>query len=98
MAPWYVYVIRTIDQALYAGIATNVERRFREHQAQGRKTARYLRAHKPASLELCQRIGSRSLALKVEHHFKRLPKSAKEQIVHTRRIHFNQHSGKILIS
>ena len=25
---WYLYVVRTVDQRLYAGVSTDVERRF----------------------------------------------------------------------
>jgi predicted GIY-YIG superfamily endonuclease len=28
---WHLYVIRTVDGCLYAGIATDVRRRFQEH-------------------------------------------------------------------
>ncbi|MDP6052285.1 MAG: GIY-YIG nuclease family protein, partial [Candidatus Latescibacteria bacterium] len=29
---WYIYMIRCGDNSLYTGIATDVERRFEEHQ------------------------------------------------------------------
>lgn len=71
---WHLYVIRTADRKLYAGVTTDVQRRFREHLSQGRKTARYLRAHKPKALVFSQVIGDRSSALRVEYWFKRLPR------------------------
>lgn len=95
---WHLYILRTADDQLYAGISTNVERRFREHRAQSRKTARYLLAHKPESLALAQAVGDRSLALKVEHRFKRLPKHIKERIISAGEVRFDKRSGEIYIS
>ena len=34
---WHLYVIRTVDGCLYAGIATDVRRRYREHASGGPK-------------------------------------------------------------
>ncbi|MGD8494204.1 MAG: GIY-YIG nuclease family protein [Desulfobacterales bacterium] len=76
---WYVYVIRCRDGSLYTGIATDVERRFTEHQSN--VGAKYLRGRGPLKLVLKQRIGPRSRALKVEQGIKRLPKKKKEALV-----------------
>ncbi len=81
---------------MYAGISTDVQRRFREHRAQGRKTAKYLLAHKPQSLVFSCPVGDRSLALKVEYHFRRLSKKEKEQIIDSQQVVFDTESGKIL--
>ena len=32
MTPWYLYLIRTADNALYTGITTDVARRYQQHQ------------------------------------------------------------------
>ncbi len=96
MACWYVYVIRTVDGSLYTGISTDVARRFREHLAQGRKTAHYLRTHKPLCLAFLQAIGDRPLALKVELHFKKLPKKTKELIVASGLLCYDLASGNII--
>ena len=81
MPEWHLYLVRTRDGSLYAGIATDVARRFAEHQARGEKCARYLRGRAPLQLVFRREIGSRSLALKAEQRIKRLPKHQKEQIV-----------------
>ena len=47
---WSVYLVRCSDNSLYTGIATDVARRFAEHQAQGPKTARYLRGRAALTL------------------------------------------------
>lgn len=76
---WYVYMIRCHDGSLYTGIATDVERRFAEHQSN--VGAKYLRGRGPLKLVFKQRIGQRSRALKVEQGIKRLPKKKKEALV-----------------
>ena len=95
---WHLYVVRTVDNTLYAGIATDVDRRYAEHCARGPRSARYLRAHKPRRLVFRQAVGSRSLALKVEYRFKRLPRTAKNAIVRAGRLVCDRHTGAIIAS
>jgi putative endonuclease len=97
MACWYLYIVRTVDNFMYAGISTDVPRRFREHCAQGKKTAKYLLAHKPLSLAFSQALGDRSLALKVEYHFKELSKKDKDGIVDAQHLIFERDSGRIKV-
>lgn len=92
---WYLYVIRTVSGALYAGIATDVRRRYQEHATGGPKSAKFLRANPPKKLVLKRRIGSRSLALKVEYRFKRLPKRDKEGVVRAGKVRFDRGTGEI---
>jgi putative endonuclease len=92
---WFLYVIRTVDNFFYAGITTDVERRFNEHTAGGRKAAKYLLAHKPSALVFFQAVGGRSLALKVEYRFKRLTKRDKETIVACQSLIFDPDTGRI---
>jgi putative endonuclease len=94
---WHLYVVRTIDGFLYTGITTDVQRRFREHLAQGSRTAGYLRAHKPGELAFSMVVGNRGLALKVEYQFKRLSRPAKERIVASGRFSIDEDSGRIAI-
>jgi putative endonuclease len=98
MACWHLYVVRTVDGFLYTGIATDVERRFREHLAQGKKTAGYLRAHKPRELVFSVPVGNRGLALKLEHRFKKLSKEMKEGIVRAAQLEFDADTGEIMTS
>lgn len=74
-AVWHLYLLECADGSLYAGIATDVARRFEEHVAG--KGARYTRSHKPLRIAASRRIGSRSEALKAEIALKRLPKERK---------------------
>lgn len=92
---WHLYVVRTVTGALYAGIATDVGRRYQEHLQGGRKAARFLRAFPPKELVFKRRIGSRSLALKVECRFKQLPKREKEAVVQSGKLRFDRETGKI---
>jgi putative endonuclease len=92
---WHLYVIRTVSGALYTGIATDVQRRYQEHATGGPKAARFLRANPPRKVVLKRRIGSRSLALKVEYRFKQLPKRDKEVIVRAGRFRVDRKSGEI---
>jgi putative endonuclease len=92
---WHLYVVRTVDNTLYAGIATDVDRRYAEHRGGGPRCARYLRAHRPKKLVFRQFIGSRSLALKVEYRFKQLPRLTKSAIVRAGRLACDPDSGEI---
>ncbi|MGD8990058.1 MAG: GIY-YIG nuclease family protein [Desulfobacterales bacterium] len=78
---WYVYMLRCRDDSLYTGIATDVERRYAEHQSN--QGAKYLRGRGPLSIVFKHRVGQRSRALKVERNIKRLPKKKKEALVET---------------
>ena len=78
---WSVYLIRCRDRSLYTGIATDVARRFSEHQRSGGRGAKYLSGRGPLRLVFQLPVGSRNLALKLEHRIKRLPKAKKERLV-----------------
>ncbi len=78
---WFLYLIRCKGGHLYTGIATNVERRFAEHQAS--KGAKYLRGKTPLQLVFQKKIGSRSEALKIEASIKKWPKADKEKMIDT---------------
>ncbi|MFA4915153.1 MAG: GIY-YIG nuclease family protein [Syntrophales bacterium] len=81
MSNWHVYLIRCHDGSLYTGIATNVARRFAEHQEKGCRGSKYLRGRRPLTLVLEKRLGSRSLALRVENKIKKLSKARKENLI-----------------
>ena len=74
-------MVRCRGGNLYTGIATDVERRFAEHQAD--KGAKYLRGKGRLKLVFKKRIGTYSLTLKIERRVKRLPKHKKERLVAT---------------
>lgn len=76
---WSVYLLRCADGSLYTGIATDVQRRVAEHG--GERGAKYLRGRGPLRLELSSEVGDRSMASRIEHHIKRLPKVRKEALL-----------------
>jgi putative endonuclease len=76
---WQLYLVRCADGSLYTGIATDVDRRFAEHQAG--KGAKYLRGRGPLQLVYRQAAGDRSQALRLELAIKALNKADKEALV-----------------
>jgi putative endonuclease len=78
---WSVYIIRCGDGSLYTGIATDVERRFGEHVAQGPKAAKYLRGRLPLEIVYRREIGNRSEASKEELRIKRMGVKGKRGLV-----------------
>lgn len=79
--PWFVYMIQCGDQSLYTGIAKDVNRRFDEHQSQGRLCARYLRGRLPLALVYSTEVADRVAALQLEYRIKQLPRSKKIQLI-----------------
>jgi putative endonuclease len=78
---WYLYLIRCRDGSIYTGISTNVNRRFAQHQKPGQGGSKYLRGRGPLVLVFQAKVGTYSLALKVECRVKKLPKDKKEKIL-----------------
>ncbi|MEM9384295.1 MAG: GIY-YIG nuclease family protein [Pseudomonadota bacterium] len=74
---WFIYFVRCASDEIYTGIATDVARRFAEHQANGPRTARFLRGRGPLTLVTYAPAGSRSAALRLESRVKRLPRARK---------------------
>lgn len=73
---YFVYVLECRGGRLYTGITTDVERRLAEHR-DGRRGARFTRAHPPAALRASVQVTDRSEALKLEAALKRLPRARK---------------------
>ena len=83
MADWYLYLIRCRDGSLYTGITIDVARRFAQHREGGAAGAKYLKGRGPLTLVFKKKLGSNSLALKVERRVKKLSKAKKEELVRT---------------
>ena len=81
MNDWHLYLIRTARGDLYAGITTDVERRFGEHCAGAPKGARSLRGKGPLVLEYQAEVGDRRRALQLEWRVKRWPRDHKEALI-----------------
>lgn len=78
---WYVYLLRCADNSLYAGIATDVERRVNEHNCSDKLGAKYTRGRRPVKLVYQESVLTRSAALKREHAIKKLSRVQKEALV-----------------
>lgn len=79
--PWFVYLIVCKNKSIYTGITTNVQRRFMEHQNQGKKCAKYLRGKSPLTLVFQKCFNSKSEALRMEHLIKKLSRMEKDEII-----------------
>jgi len=58
-----------------------VERRFGEHESGKKKGSKCLRGKAPLTLVMKKKVGSRSMALKIEAKVKKLPKIKKELLI-----------------
>lgn len=77
--PWYVYLVRAANNALYCGISDNAQRRFEAHR-QGRG-ARFFHTSPAVALVYVEACDGKGEALRRERAIKRLTKAAKERLV-----------------
>ncbi len=75
----FVYILRCVDNSLYTGYTTDVEKRLEVHNSG--KGAKYTRARLPVKLVYCRRVDSKSIGLKLESRIKKLSKNKKEALV-----------------
>jgi putative endonuclease len=79
-APAYsIYLLECRDGSLYTGIATDVQRRLKEHLDSPRG-AKFLRGRAPLRLLYQREIGDRGLATRIEARVKRLPRAVKADL------------------
>ena len=81
MCDWYLYVVRCRDGTLYTGISTDIDRRLAKHREGAGAGSKYLKGRGPLTLLFQKRLGSRSMALKVENMVKKLSKAKKENLI-----------------
>ncbi|WP_297802005.1 GIY-YIG nuclease family protein [Arenimonas sp. GDDSR-1] len=77
-AAWHLYLLECRSAggtSLYAGITTDLDRRYAEHAAG--TGARYTRAHPPIRLLAARAYPDRSSASKAEAALKKLPRARK---------------------
>ncbi len=72
---WYLYLIECSNGAFYAGITTDVNRRYEQHRSG--KGAKYTRANPPRKLLGSRQYADRSSASKAEYAIKQLPRAQK---------------------
>ncbi len=78
---YYVYLLRCRDGSLYAGITTDLSRRFREHRGEGNRGAKYTRAHPPTGYAAAWRAPDRAAAARLEYQLKKLGHADKEAVI-----------------
>lgn len=66
---YYLYIIETVDNTLYCGIAKDVLARFDEHKSG--HGAKYTRSHKPKSIVYVDIFDDKSSASKEEYRIKK---------------------------
>jgi predicted GIY-YIG superfamily endonuclease len=78
-ATWSLYILKCLDGSFYTGVTTDIDRRFREHEA-GR-ASRFTRTRRPVVLVYQETCGSRSVALSRECAVKSMGRQGKEDLV-----------------
>src|SRR4051812_13793866 len=76
---WFVYMLHCADGTIYTGIAKDVSRRCRQHNAG--TASRYTRGRLPVEVVYHEGQTSRSLALRREAAIKALSRRQKEAII-----------------
>lgn len=78
-----MYLVRCKDNSLYCGQTNNLEKRIREHNFSGSRSAKYIRSKKPVELIYYERYNSLNKALRREWEIKQLSKNEKELLIQT---------------
>ncbi|WP_248794733.1 GIY-YIG nuclease family protein [Pseudomonas sp. MWU13-2105] len=76
--PWFVYLVRAANGALYCGISDDPQRRFASHQSG--KGARFFHSSPAVALVYVEACRDKGEALRQERLIKKLRKSAKETL------------------
>ena len=79
--PWVLYLLECVDGSYYAGITTDLARRFEQHRLG--TGARYTRSHPPLRVIAYSSYPDRGRALRAEYALKQLPKTAKPAFFNT---------------
>ncbi len=81
---YFVYILQCVDNSLYTGITTDVDRRLQEH-CEG-KGGHYTRSHKPKKIVYIETVSNRSQALKREAEIKRLSAQQKLALIKAKKV------------
>ncbi|MBR1592110.1 MAG: GIY-YIG nuclease family protein [Ruminococcus sp.] len=76
---YYIYIIRCLDDTLYTGITTDIQRRMKQHK--DGKGAKYTRSHGFKNIEAVWTAQDRSLASVLECRIKRLARNKKMLLI-----------------
>ncbi len=78
---YYIYMLRCVDNSIYTGITTDLNRRMHEHFGKCEKCAKYTRTHDAKKVEKVWNTDNKKHASKLEYHIKKLTKDKKELII-----------------
>lgn len=79
--PYFVYLLRTSSNTLYAGQTNNVEKRLEEHTNKKGRGAKYMRYFDSFTLVYTEEYPTRQEAMQRERQIKKLTKEQKEALV-----------------
>jgi putative endonuclease len=77
---YYVYIVRCVDETLYTGWTTDVEKRIVIHNTSP-LGAKYTRARRPVCLVYSEECESKSEALKRECAMKKMTREGKLRLI-----------------
>jgi len=87
--PYYVYMVRCQNDAIYTGIALDVDKRIEKHNS--KKGSRSVIAHGiPVELQCMIHQPNKSQALKLEAKIKKFSKKDKELFIDIMNNHFKE--------
>ena len=79
--PYFVYILRTSSNTLYIGQTNNLEKRLKEHQTKGSKSAKYTRYFSNLVLVYSETFVTRKEAVQREAELKKWPRSRKDALI-----------------
>lgn len=78
---YYFYILRCSDNSLYCGMTSNLEKRLKEHNSNGSRGAKYLRAKKPVVMVYTETFEDLKTAMQREYEIKQWSKAKKEALI-----------------
>ena len=81
LSDWHVYMLRCADGSLYTGVATDLDRRLKQHNGELVGGARYTRARRPVELVWSEACADRGEAQQREAALKALSRQDKLQLL-----------------
>lgn len=76
-----VYILRTSLNTLYIGQTNNLEKRLKEHQSKGSKSAKYMKYFESFKLVYSEKFPARIEVMRREYQLKHWTKAKKEALI-----------------
>lgn len=80
MSRWSVYLLCCADGSFYTGVATDLERRLRQHNGELVGGARYTRGRRPVELVWSESCADRAAAQAREAEIRKLSRREKQKL------------------